>query len=155
MSEAQTVNALAEAVLVELDPGELAFFPVVRDAFWEAGGRLPRQGGGSGGLDWDSMPGAAAVLAPAALALGSFALALLADALRQFGTEAAKDIYACIRDRLLRGESTPLPALPGATYDTVRDQVLEEARKLLADPLAETLANSIVERIARRTDEAS
>lgn len=153
MTETQTVDALAEAVLAELDPDEMDVFPVVRDAFWAAGGRLPRQGGGAGGLDWDSMPGVAAALAPAALAVGSFALALLADALRQVGTEAAKDVYACILKRL-RGERAPLPELSGVTYDELRCKILKEAQKLLAAPHAETLATAVMERVARRADEA-
>jgi hypothetical protein len=153
MTETQTVDALAEAVLAELDPGELDVFPAVSDAFWAAGGRLPRQGGGAGGLDWDSMPGVAAALAPAALAVGSFALALLADALRQVGNEAAKDAYASVRERL-RGEPAPLPELSGLAYAELRCKILEEAQKLLAAPHAEALATAVMERVARRADEA-
>ena len=138
-----------------MEPTELIVFPIVSDAYWSAGGRLPRQGGGAGGLDWDSMPGVATALTPVALALGSFALSVLADALRQFGNAAAKDAYAGVRKRLMREESPPLPELPGVAYDKLRTQILDEAQKLLAPPRAEAFTAAVLERIARRADEST
>jgi hypothetical protein len=154
LHDREAVDALTLDLLTELGPDEVPLYFVTRDAYWQQGGRLPRQRGGSGGLDFDAGAGIAVALAPIALAVSDFALRLLVDVLRQIATESSKHVaaglYATLRRRFAGGEPETRPKLPDAEYRRLREQVAAEAARYLSATSAERLTDAILTRIAER-----
>jgi hypothetical protein len=140
-SDRAFVDSLARAVVLEVRPVEEHLFSAVSDAYWSD----PRARPSGGGLRFDAAAVVDAV-APAALAVSAFALALLTDVAKK----AALDAYEALKSRLRRSDGGPAitpVALSAAELARFSGLVAEEARRHLSDARAKELADAVLARL--------